>query len=413
MRPKSDGGRVRSDMNLTRSLLTLTCGLALLAPAQSLAATASISGPDTVVRGETEQYLGSCVGCGGSTIYYEWDRDNDGVVPEVDKGLYRPIIFHAYEGALGQRTMKLSVQGYDFMTGKTVDSATVTKTVTVVNAPPEVEFTCDPTRVETRESVTCEIDAVDDPDTEQAVALAWDVDGDGFDDGTGDEITFSYPTEGEKTVRLRGTDGDGGATVADRGVDVWAPAPGQAFAMSATAITAGDEVTFTAAYEAGEEGDSAYERRWDFDGDGTWDESGLGKRVVSEHFDEPGTYSVRLRVAADGDPESAKVTTQQLVVKPRPVVDETPKDNGGGGGGGSQGTPAPGPAAPAPAVTTPGPVALARTIAPVAKQPAVKKPAAKRTCKTVKAKKGKKKTTKCAAKKKAKSRAKTRGTKRK
>lgn len=410
----------RSNRMHLKTLLGLACGLAVLAPGAAFAAeeppaVATITGPDTVTRGaEMVNWAGSCSNCGGMAVHYEWDRDNDGVVPEVDKGLYLSSIYNAYT-TLGTHTIKLKTQGVDWFGGPT-RSATTTKTITVVNATPDVDFDCEAGPFEAGEPVTCEIDVADDPDTDQPVALAWDVDGDGFDDGTGSEITKRFSTPGEQHVRLRGTDVDGGITEAAHSYEVWAPPAGQAFAMSATEIVEGNAVTFTAPYEAGEEGDTVYERRWDFDGDGDWDASGTDKRVVSRTFDEPGTYQVRLHVRAEGDPASAKITKQQLVVKPLPVVHpDPPKDTGNGGtkdggtkdggtdvGGGN------GPAAPAP-----GPVAKAPAFVPstrtAATNPAAKKPAVKRkTCKAAKkAKKGKRSRT-CATKKRKSSRAKTR-----
>ena len=407
----------RSNRMHLKSLLGLACGLALLAPGAALAAdpvaVATVTGPDTVTRGDAfAHWTGSCSNCGGMTLHYEWDRDNDGVIAEHDSGLYISSIYNSYT-TLGQKTIKLKTTGVNWGAGGGTQSATTTKTITVVNAKPDVNFTCTPGVVEVGDPMTCEVTKADDPDTDEPLTLAWDVDGDGFDDGTGTTVTTTFSTAGEKHISLRGTDVDGGTSVMPHSYGAWVPPAGQAFSMSATESVEGNEVTFTAPYAAGEEGDSVYERRWDFDGDGDWDASGVGKRVVSQLFDEPGTYDVRMHVRAQGVPDSAKITTQRLVVKALPVVHPDPpkdgdkggQDGGGAGGGTTGGGGGSRPAAPAPvanpAVKAPAFVPNARTAAP--KRPAAKK----KTCKAAKkSKKGKRSRT-CATKRKS-SRAKTR-----
>ena len=392
-----------------KNLIGLACGLAVLTPATSFAAEATITGPDVVERGDSGQHwTADCTGCGGSTLSFEWDRENDGVVAPIDNGLFRPSIWNMYS-QLGPVTMKVKVRGYNYSGGSEgTAEAIATKTITVVNGAPSADFTCDPARVETGEAVTCEVGGIGD-DSGEVPATAWDVDGDGFDDGTADEVMTSFSSAGTNTVRLRVTDGDGASSVSAQDVEVWAPPAGPAFSLSATEIVEGGEVTFTATLGAGEEDDTVYVRSWDLDGDGDWDESGLGKRTVSASFGDPGTYAVRLRVRADGDPESTTITTQQLVVTARPVVVDKPAGDRDPAGGGQQQTAplTPAPAVqPAPAVLAPpAGAALIRVARPAAKKPAAKKA---KTCKAAKRKKGRRSRSCAATKRKKASRAKSR-----
>jgi hypothetical protein len=397
-----------------KNLIVAACAAALLTPAAALAApSASITGPDVVERGRSASFMGAGTDLGGYATHYEWDYTNDGTY-DAAIGFYGGI--SPIYDTLGTKTIKLRASGMTWSGGPQTFEATATKTFTVVNAKPEAAMSCFEDKAETGEQVTCEQDDAQDVDGE-IVARAWDVDGDGFDDGQGDELTKAFGSAGTRTVRYRVTDNDGATAIAEDTVTVWAPGAGPAFQMSPSAPTEGDEVTFTAPLGDGEENEVVYERRWDLDGDGEWDEVGTGEdyRTVSAYYGVPGNVQVRLRIReVTNVPESATVTTQTLVVEPV-VVEDPPKDEGGnGGGGGSNGG---GGAAPAPAQSAaPAPAAAPPVFAPAASRStasvaAKKKAAAKRKakCKTVKAKKGKKArkaAKKCAPAKK--SRAKTR-----
>jgi hypothetical protein len=388
-----------------KTLLILTCAAAAIAPSAASAATATLSGPDTVERNRTAKFTCGGTGHNGYGLSCQWDVTNDGTF-DYSWSYYHDI-YYSWD-TLGQVTMRVRVSGAGVANPT---AAEVTKTITVVNAKPDLAFSCDTDKAETGEQLTCETDQAADVDG-QVTKLEWDVDGDGFDDGEGDELTTAYAAAGTKTIRLRATDNDGGTTVKEDTVTVWAPGAGLAFEMNPQPATEGDEVTFTAPLEAGEQGDVVYERKWDLDGDGQWDEEGTGSalRTVSAYYDEAGEIRVRMRVHEDGSaPETAKVTTQTLVVKKAPVIEEPRKDtNTGDNGGGRQsgGTQNAAPA-PAPVVAAPAPApAASRTVAP-ARKAASKKKAAKK-CKTVKGKKARKAKTSCARKTKKSTRAKAR-----
>jgi PKD domain len=398
-----------------KNLLVAACAAALLTPAAALAApSASISGPNVVERGRTVEFTAVTADLGGWGTTHDWDMENDGTF-DYDVPVHDGVI-HTYD-MLGTKTIKLVAAGMSWSGGPQTFTAEATKTITVVNAKPEVAMSCLEDKSEAGEELTCEQDHAADVDGE-IVKREWDVDGDGFDDGQGDELTRAFGSAGVKTVRYRVTDDDGATAIAEDTVTIWVPGAGPAFEMNPQTVTEGDRVTFTAPLGDGEENEVVYERKWDLDGDGEWDEVGTGEayRTVSAYYDTPAEVQVRLRIReVTNVPESATLTTQTLVVKPL-VEEEPPKDpDNGGSGGGSAGGGTGGGAARVPTLTSGrGAAAAPPVFAPAASRStapaAVKKAAAKKKkakCKTVKAKKGKKARKTCAASKK-KSRAKAR-----
>jgi hypothetical protein len=60
-----------------------------------------------------------------------------------------------------------------------------------------------------------------DGDVDATIAKReWDIDGDGFDDGTGSSIAPTFSTAGAKTVRFRVTDDGGAAVIASRAITI-------------------------------------------------------------------------------------------------------------------------------------------------------------------------------------------------
>src|SRR5215211_3058228 len=141
-------------------------------------------------------------------LAYAWDLDNDGTFGDKQGSQ----VTHSF-GSAGTKTVGLRVTDAD------AASHTVTKNLRV-NAPPTVAYTfagqnpVTPGVPDPSEQVTFTSTS---SDPEGAVTHAWDLDNDTqFDDGTAASATFIYPTAGNKTVRLRVTDGDGSVATLDK-----------------------------------------------------------------------------------------------------------------------------------------------------------------------------------------------------
>ncbi len=104
------------------------------------------------------------------------------------------------------------------------------------NRLPTARFVFSPTNPQVGKPVQFASSSVD-PDG-QVREQAWDLDGDGqFDDGTGDEVLYTFTTPGARTVRLRVTDNAGSSTIAERAVQVTAaPAARAGFLSPAPVI---------------------------------------------------------------------------------------------------------------------------------------------------------------------------------
>jgi PKD repeat protein len=222
---------------------------------------------------------------------------------------------HAYSTP-GEKTVILTVT--DSPGGET---DTVMHTLRV-NAPPTASVSCTPESVRPNEATTCSASASDpDPGT---ISYAWDIDGDGFDDGSDATEQFSFPSPGTRTIRLRVTDADGGtATAEDTVVVVGNSAPTAVVDCSPNQINQGDPVSCTSAGSSDPDGGNLrYE--WQVDG-GAFSEGGP---TFSPPNLGPGSHTITLRVT---DAANATATaTDSVSVNARPVgrisfADATPE----------------------------------------------------------------------------------------
>ena len=83
------------------------------------------------------------------------------------------------------------------------------------------------------------------PPTRRALPLtyAWDTDLDGFDDGTGAQLTAQFTATGQRRVRLRVTDPNGLSDIAERTIYVGVP-PTAAITVDAAPWKVGDTIAF-------------------------------------------------------------------------------------------------------------------------------------------------------------------------
>jgi PKD repeat protein len=236
----------------------------------------------------------------GSEGGIRWDFDYTGTFTEDATG---PTASTTY-GSRGSRTVAMVVTDGTVNDG-TADPVLVTKELRV-NAPPRAIVDCSPPRVRRNEAITCTSSGSED--AEGPVSYAWDVNGDGFNDGTDPTEQFSFPTSGSRNIRLQVTDSDGATAIASDSVHVSAP-PTADFTISDPVPEVGQTVNFSASVTDPDAGDT-HMFAWDF-GDGT---NGTG-RTPSHAYTSRGTKTVRLTVTDSGG-ESTTVTKELRVNAP-------------------------------------------------------------------------------------------------
>jgi PKD repeat protein len=177
----------------------------------------------------------------------------------------------------------------------------VTLTVNKINKPPVAAFRFVPETPKINERVCFDARESRDPDG-KIVQYAWDFDGDGtFDESvTEPQICRVFESVGNFNVTLRVTDEDGATaeftkTVTIIGVGQMVSAiPRAQFTFSPAAPNAGEPVTFDAsASQSGNGAITQYE--WDWNGDGTFDET-VTTPIVQHTFSDSGPRTVTLRV---------------------------------------------------------------------------------------------------------------------
>lgn len=215
----------------------------------------------------------------------KWDLDGDGDF-ELTGGESRTFA----TSAVGTHDVGLRVIDPD---GASAD-ASITLTVVGISASTNTPLSSDPV---TFTSSTTDADG-----------FAWDVDGDGFDDGSDPTLTHRFPLPGKHTVRLQVTDAGSSATpqvvlaVGNRDPVVMFEYSPDPFAKNAT-------VTFDASKTADPEARLG-SLDWDLDGDGGFDDAtGVGP---TWRYATAARVTVKLR-ATDQDGGSA---TAELVLTP-------------------------------------------------------------------------------------------------
>lgn len=293
-------------------LVSLLCGLAfvqvvLAAPPENV--TFTISPTVTPLVGQAITVTSTATDPDNDIVATEWDFDYDGTfeadptdVPTDGSATHtyttpgaRQIAMRVTDGLIGDAQI-------DILT-----SPATTVTVVAPNVGPTASFSCSPTTVPQGRGTTCNASASSDP--EGPVSYAWDIDGNGFNDGSDQVEQFLFNSPGTVTIRLRVTDSAGATDITQRTITVTNAAPTASFAITPNPALIGETVTFDGRSSSDTDGTIA-QYAWDLDDDGQYDDGSTA--VVSDSYGDAGTRTVRLRVrdndgATDDQPRSLVV----------------------------------------------------------------------------------------------------------
>jgi hypothetical protein len=226
----------------------------------------------------------------GATVTWQYEAD-EAFVPETT---------HAFAEA----------GSYD-VTMRVDDGGVVTDYPKTVVVHPNASFHRDPAGVPvTGDVVTFTSDSV--PWSGQTISsLRWDVDGDGFDDGTGPVLNYAFATSGDKVVRLEVVQSNDERDVAEAFFRVNA-SPVAGFVWTPGSPVAGGVVEL---YSTSVDAEGALTgEAWELDGDGDFNDA-FGPTVA--HSFSAGDYDVSLLVT-DGDGVS-RIVTRRITVAAAPA----------------------------------------------------------------------------------------------
>ena len=249
---------------------------------------------------------------GGATITWQYGPAYD---PD---GAFVPDATHSFaEAGSYEVTMRVEESG--------LPPADYTKTVTVRplasfqrNPPASVVLLTDQVATFTSDSVPWAGESIS--------SFKWDIDGDGFDDGSGPVLNQAFSTSGNQIVRLEVKQSNGAQDIATSIFRVNAP-PVPGFVWTPGSPVAGNEVQlFSTSVDA--EGPIAdQDQAWDLDDDGQFDDA-TGSAVTGTFG--AGDHDISLRVT-DSDNVSRTITRTITVAAPvvipqgpAPVLPTTP-----------------------------------------------------------------------------------------
>ncbi|HDS59478.1 MAG TPA: PKD domain-containing protein, partial [Thermoplasmatales archaeon] len=196
---------------------------------------------------------------------------------------------HQFQG-IGTYTVTLTVTG-------SAGTDSVTKTVTVSNAPPAASFTYSPPNPQVGETISFDGSGSSDPDGSIA-SYSWNFGDEGSTSGR--TAQHSYAAEGTYTVTLTVTDNDGDAATATKIVTVNAEGanepPVPQFSFTPANPQPGQQVSFDAS--ASYDPDGIIELyQWDWESDGIYHSTDESVNPLATHtWPQPGSYNVTLKV---------------------------------------------------------------------------------------------------------------------
>lgn len=250
----------------------------------------------------------------GRPLQYEWDLDGDGEFD--DAGGANALVLFPDDGSYEVRVRVTDPGGLT-----DVDTARVV----VLNVDPRIEgVQTDPLPIDEGTELNVEIDASDTP----ADPLTFDFDWDG--NGAWDEQGVAharwrhrYERDGHFRARVRVRDGDGGQAIHEFPVSVRNVAPEIFDVVTNSPSLEGAAVTIQVV--ARDPGGDPVTYAYDLDGDGDFDESGVGLDRVETRFPNDGLFPVLIRLTDD---EGAAVEREERIsiLNARPVINNITND---------------------------------------------------------------------------------------
>ncbi len=231
----------------------------------------------------------------GSDLKYEWDFDGDGVVDLVSSD--REVL-HRYDEPGRFRVVVRAIDSYGMY-----DLATTWITVKPgrINRPPEiVDYSASPTQSIYPAEVSLSVQAVD-PDG-GVVGYEWDCEGDGDFEGSTAESSHvcRYDHVGRFHPAVRVKDNAGGIATAVTEVTIFGPEnlPPRIENFVADPVSGAAPLTVSFSVTAEDPDGRIVLYRWDFDGDGKWDEE-KNESDVKYTYENPGDYTAVVEVVDD------------------------------------------------------------------------------------------------------------------
>lgn len=244
----------------------------------------------------------------GMIVRYEWDLDGNGTF-EIDQG--NAAVLQSQFATSGARNVHLRV------TDEIGARSIATMNVVVENRVPTAAFSVQGPPALVGVPTTLDAAASSDPDGTVA-RYEWDLDDNGSfetDAGAARTVQYTWAASGTYFASLRVTD-NLGATNTIRTSFVATRAPVAQLAASATEVRPNTVVTFDPAGSADPDpGGTIVQYAWDFDGDGTADQTGTSPTPVTHSYPALGTYNATLVVTDDIGAKGTRVVVISVVNK--------------------------------------------------------------------------------------------------
>lgn len=247
---------------------------------------------------------------GGTIIGWKWDWDLDGVYDEFGYS-----VSHTFD------VPDTYYVGYK-ATSDSGEFGEIVLVVKVHNALPTAEVFVEKTELMPDEEIVFDGTGSHDNDCEETeiVLWEWDWDNDGMFDETGQVVIHGWSEEGEYPINLRVTDDEGATDELDEPISIKVSTNVSPIAVAdynpkPAIVCEQSEFTGEGSYDP--DGGEIEEFWWDWDNDGTYDESG---ELVSHSWDIAGEHPVMLKVIDDEGQEGELYTPLLVVVENIPPV---------------------------------------------------------------------------------------------